>query len=156
MKSILPIIFLALFFSSCQKNMKDIDQLKGEIIKADKDFLILSQQKGYQSAFLAYAAEEVVLLRQNSFPIIGKDNMKKLYAAHPNTSIILTWDPVKADVSTDGMLGYSYGKWELTGKDSIGKAEKNYGVYVTVWKRQADNSWKFVLDGGNSTPQPKE
>jgi ketosteroid isomerase-like protein len=136
--------------------MKEIEKLKGEIIKADKDFSILSQQKGYQSAFVAYAANEVVLLRQNNFPVTGIDNMKKLYAAHPNTSILLTWDPVKADVSPDGMLGYTYGQWELTGKDSAGKAEKNYGVYVTVWKRQTDKTWKFVLDGGNSTPQPKE
>jgi hypothetical protein len=41
------------------------------------------------------------------------------------------------------------------GIDSLSKEEKNYGVYVTVWKKQSDNSWKFVLDGGNDTPPPK-
>jgi hypothetical protein len=32
--------------------------------------------------------------------------------------------------------------------------EKRYGNYMSVWKKQDDGSWKFVLDGGNTTPPP--
>lgn len=155
MKKLLPLIFISLIQFACQKNVKDIELLKGEIIKTDKDFSNLSLQKGYQQAFLAYAADDVVLLRQQNFPVIGIENLRKLYGSRPNMNIVLQWEPVKADVSPDGFLGYSYGNWVLTGKDTLGKEEKNYGVYVTVWKKQPDNSWKFVLDGGNNTPQPK-
>jgi ketosteroid isomerase-like protein len=155
MKKILLLILLAFFLSSCKKNESNLIQLKMEIMKVDKDFSNFSVQNGFQNAFLTYASDEVVLLRQNNFPVIGKTNLKKLYGSRPKPDILLTWEPLKADVSPDGFLGYSYGKWVLTGKDSLGKEEKNYGVYVTVWKKQSDNSWKFVLDGGNSTPQLK-
>jgi ketosteroid isomerase-like protein len=155
MKILLPLILIALIHLSCQKNVRDIQQLKSEIIKTDKDFSDLSLQIGLQKAFLVYAADEVVILRQHNFPIVGKENLSKLYAGRPVPDIVLKWEPLKADVSPDGFLGYSYGNWVLTGKDSLGKEEKNYGVYITVWKKQSDNSWKFVLDGGNDTPKPK-
>ena len=144
-----------MYFTSCRNNENNSEQLKKEIMNVDKDFSNLSAQKGFQNAFLAYASDDVVLFRQNNYPVIGKGNLKKLYDSRPKTDIILTWEPLKADVSSDAFLGYSYGKWVQTGKDSLGKEEKNFGVYVTIWKKQSDNSWKFVLDGGNSTPPPK-
>jgi ketosteroid isomerase-like protein len=154
MKKLLLIVLIALVHFSCQKNTKDINLLKNEIIKTDKDFSNMSLKTGFQKAFLAYAADEVVILRQKNFPVVGKDNLVKLYNSRPEPKIVLTWEPVKADVSPDGILGYSYGKWVAAGKDGLGKEEKSYGVYVTVWKKQTDNTWKFVLDGGNDTPSP--
>jgi ketosteroid isomerase-like protein len=153
-KIVLSIVIGAiLFLSSCNKNGKDIEKIKDEIINTDKDFSVLSVQKGFQEAFLKYAADSVILLRQNNYPIIGKENLKKLYAGRSKPNIILSWEPLKADASPDGCLGYSYGKWQIMAKDSLGKEVTNYGVYVTVWEKQSDNSWKFVLDGGNDTPQ---
>ncbi len=34
-------------------------------------------------------------------------------------------------------------------------AEVNYGKYVTIWKKQADGTWKFVVDVGNKSPAPE-
>ncbi len=39
-------------------------------------------------------------------------------------------------------------------KDKKGEITTTYGNYVTVWKRQPDGKWKYVLDGGNTTPAP--
>jgi ketosteroid isomerase-like protein len=33
--------------------------------------------------------------------------------------------------------------------NSKADSSKSQGKYVTIWKKQADGSWKFVLDGGN-------
>jgi ketosteroid isomerase-like protein len=64
----------------------------------------------------------------------------------------LTWQPMKSDASASGDLGYTFGRYETAGKDKDGREVKGYGVYVTIWKRQLDGSWRFVLDGGNATP----
>jgi len=37
-----------------------------------------------------------------------------------------------------------------TGADTV-----IYGVYVSIWKKQKDGSWKYILDGGNTTPKPE-
>jgi len=41
-------------------------------------------------------------------------------------------------------LGFTYGVYTLSIKDSVYK-----GTYVSIWKKQNDGSWKFVLDSGN-------
>ena len=30
-----------------------------------------------------------------------------------------------------------------------------HGKYVTIWKKQADGSWKFVVDIGNPSSPPE-
>ena len=47
-------------------------------------------------------------------------------------------------------LGYTFGNWILTKIDG----NKRHGVYYTFWKKQKNGEWKFVFDGGNSTPEP--
>jgi ketosteroid isomerase-like protein len=109
----------------------------------------MSIEKGMKSAFLFYAAEEVIKMREGKLPLFGIKELSKSLEDLPENYIRLQWVPVKADVSGD--LGYTFGKWEMriTGKDTI-----QYGSYVTVWKRQPGGNWKFVLDAGNSTPKP--
>ena len=43
-----------------------------------------------------------------------------------------------------GDLGFTYGIYNLEIKDTVLK-----GTYVSIWKKQKDGKWKFVLDSGN-------
>ncbi len=52
------------------------------------------------------------------------------------------FEPVDADVSVSGDLGYTYGKVKIESKD--GNMEK--ANYLRVWKREAGSNWKIVLD----------
>jgi ketosteroid isomerase-like protein len=65
---------------------------------------------------------------------------------------VLTWEPLKADASGD--LGYTFGNWARKSKTAAGSDTTVYGNYVSIWKRQADGSWKYVFDSGNGTPGP--
>ena len=67
----------------------------------------------------------------------------------------LLWTPVGADISAFGDLGYTYGTFEFRSKGKDGKAVVDYGKYTSIWKKQADGSWKVVLDMGNASPAPK-
>ena len=42
------------------------------LIEADKAFNTMAQQQGVGDAFLAYSAEDPVLIRQGSMPLIGR------------------------------------------------------------------------------------
>ncbi|MEI7727400.1 MAG: hypothetical protein WCK09_19985, partial [Bacteroidota bacterium] len=65
--------------------------------------------------------------------------------------MILKWVPVKAEISQSNDLGYTFGNWELYLKS---KDTTMYGNYVSIWEKQEDGSWKYVLDAGSNTPKP--
>jgi ketosteroid isomerase-like protein len=77
--------------------------------------------------------------------------MHDIYLPGTDSGLMLTWVPVKAEISLSGDLGYTFGNWELFVKSSDTTL---YGNYVSIWKKQADGSWKYVLDAGCNTPNP--
>lgn len=120
---------------------------KNEIVETEKQFAQLAQAEGIPKAFLTYAADDAVLMRNNSL-IIGKTAIAQQFESQGdsgNTSS-LTWKPNFVDVSTSGDLGYTYGKFIYSSQDSLGQTNTVEGVFHTVWKRQADGSWRFVWD----------
>jgi len=56
-------------------------------------------------------------------------------------------------VAFSGDLGYTFGRYQRTVIDSLNNESSRYGTYVSVWKKQEDGSWKFVIDAGNSLPE---
>ena len=141
--------FLLLIFSSCVPRPADKKLLEKEIMMTDQDFSNMSIEKGMKEAFLFYAADTVIMMRQGQLPLFGKAELTKQLQSRPDKNIHLRWVPVTAEAS--GNLGYTFGKWELriTGKDTV-----QYGTYVTIWKKFPDGKWRFILDGGNDTPKP--
>jgi ketosteroid isomerase-like protein len=124
---------------------------KEELFKTDKEFSEKSAKEGMAAAFTEYADEDVILMRDKQFPISGIKELKEYYSKIKNGNAKLEWSPVKAEISKSGELGYTFGNWIYSTKDS---KDTVYGNYVTIWKKQKDGSWKFVLDGGNTTPPP--
>jgi ketosteroid isomerase-like protein len=117
----------------------------GILIKTDQQFSELSAKEGMHKAFLTFFADSGAMLRNNGYPIKGKKQLQEIYSARPDTGFILTWQPVFEKISLSGDLGYTYGYYKRTVKSS---GEVSRGSYVTIWEKQKDGSWKFVLDTG--------
>ena len=141
MRTILGIFIVFLMMLACC-NTPSAEVL----LETDRMFSQTSEEKGMQRAFLEFADDSAVLLRKNSMPLVGRHAMEELFKGYPDTGYILTWEPLAGDISRSGDLGYTYGIYTLTitKDESTGK-----GKYVSVWKKQSDGSWKWVLDAGN-------
>jgi ketosteroid isomerase-like protein len=63
----------------------------------------------------------------------------------------LSWRPVYALAAESGDLGFTVGEYIATGRSPSGAAVQRFGKYLTVWQRQQDGSWKFVMQGGHAT-----
>jgi len=104
-----------------------------------------------KKAFLLFGDENMVMLRENSMPVVGKTAFSDLYKNFDDSQMTLVWEPLFADVSISGDLGYSYGIYTMTIKSDSLKTEK--GTYLSIWKKDPDSNrdgnWKFVLDTGN-------
>lgn len=136
-----------LFTYSCQTtSTKDSkEKWKNEIVKTEQNFSGMAQREGIPKAFLHYAADDAVLMRNNQL-IIGKESLNESYSNQQYENVKLTWKPDFVDVSASGDLGYTYGKYTYTVSDSLGIASTSEGIFHTIWKRQKDGSWKFVWD----------
>jgi ketosteroid isomerase-like protein len=58
----------------------------------------------------------------------------------------VTWTADFVDVSDDGTLGYTYGKYLLKVRQPNKTTKEYKGTFHTVWKKQTDGSWKYVWD----------
>ena len=116
----------------------------GEVVAADKAFAERCATAGMKTAFLEFAASDAVLLRPGYLPI-AEDRVIRYLTAMEDTSFVMSWKPSGADVALSADLGYTYGTYEVTAKDTVLK-----GTYLSIWRKQKDGSWKFVLDSGNA------
>jgi ketosteroid isomerase-like protein len=138
-------LLLNLKFNSAQT---DIEKEKEAMKQTDIEFSDYSKEFGMGAAFLKYIAEDGVLLRPNSYPIEGIEKVRQLFK-DSDLSFTLTWSPLFASISQSGDLGYTYGTYDLTGKNEKGEKITRNGTYVSIWRKDKEGKWKFVLDTGN-------
>lgn len=131
-------------------NDMTVDDYKQQLLEVDRAFSALSVEKGMQAAFGTCMADDVIIYRPSADPFRGRAAALPLYP--DRTDIILEWEPFLADVSSAGDLGYTLGAYTLTVPTPDGGQSVSKGHYVSIWKRQADGSWKFVFDTGHEGP----
>jgi ketosteroid isomerase-like protein len=138
------VLIINLFFViSCINSSKN--NSTGILLKTDLDFSKMSENSGMHKAFLEYFADTGVMLRDNGYPLVGKDSLISVFSRSTDTSFILSWKPVFEKIAKSGELGYTYGFYTRTIK-STGAVSR--GTYLTIWEKQKDGKWKFVMDTG--------
>lgn len=153
MKNLFPILLFIVISCTPKINM---EQEKETLLQTDIDFSNRSLEVGNHQAFLEFASPDVVLLKPNSYPIIGKPALKQLYAELSDSNYRLTWKPSFARVSESGDLGYTFGIYLLEITEDKQKGQIQQGTYCSIWEKNAnlpdgsqEGKWRFVLDTGN-------
>lgn len=121
-----------------------------EVLAADTAFAQRSLTDGYSIAFAEYVAPQGA---QMASPIAwGGDAVAAAFAGWTPVET-LAWTPVLARSTVSGDLGWSVGNALYTLRDDSGVIVfQNPSKYLTLWARQPDGRWKYILDGGNSRP----
>jgi ketosteroid isomerase-like protein len=155
MKQIALAPFLLLFFVSCKMPPANDCILTNEadkVLQTDRNFNSFCHTHGVSAAFIAFAADSVIQMRDGAAPLIGLKALQNYYIQKNDTSSNLSWTPSRA--KAQGMLGYTYGWWKFKAHTKAGADTLYMGTYVTVWEKQNNGDWKYVLDGGNNAPAP--
>jgi len=130
------------------------EELRQALLRTDREFSEASQAQGAAKAFADYMTEDAVMLPNGAHIVEGSERIKEFLDGDADSE--LTWEPLRAEVSASGDLGYTYGTYEYRAADADGKLAVGYGKYVSIWKRQPDGEWKWVLDTGNPSPAPSQ
>ena len=123
-----------------------------DMVKTEQAFSKMAEEKNTRDAFLAFIADDGLLFRP--FAVHGKKWMLQHPAPPPkdDKKPLLAWQPSYAGMAASGDMGFTTGPWEAKA-DIKDEKPAAYGHFMTVWKKQADGSWKFVVDLGISHPQ---
>jgi ketosteroid isomerase-like protein len=132
------------------------DALKAEVARMEDAFCAMAQEKGLLAAFEHFAAPDVAFIDTDPRKYRGPEAVRvRIGPDQPGAK--LTWTASFTDVSDDGTLGYNYGRYESRRPGADGKESVHTGWFLTIWKRQPDGSWRYVMDtGAPDRPKPPE
>jgi ketosteroid isomerase-like protein len=117
------------------------------VVEAEKTFSKTSVERGIRESFLQFFADDSVVFTP------APTNGKKFYAKYDDKGRKLIWQPIFATISNAADLGFTTGPWEMK-KSATDETPIAFGDFVSIWKKQRDNSWKVVVDLGIDHPQP--
>lgn len=134
----LTLFFLLFSVSLFAQDPKQKDEIQ-KIIQTEKAFAQASIDKGTKNAFLEFLSKESIIF-DKSMPENGVEYWQKL-----DFKGVVTWQPLTAEIAGSSDLGYTVGNYQFHNTSAEEKSN-TFGSFVTLWKKQSDNSWKVAVD----------
>ena len=103
--------------------------------------------------FASVYAENSRLMLESAPDVNGRQAIQEALGGmmqDPNFDLSFEADEVVVSRSSD--LAYETGTYSMTLSDPEGNPATQMGYYVVVWQKQADGSWKVVVDAPVSDP----
>lgn len=129
----------------------DVQALKDNEAQWNKDF-----QAKDADRLSAHYADDATLIAPGAPPWHGKDAIHSvLVQMVSDSSFTLSFSADRVEVSKSGDVAYTEGSYAMIMTDpATKKPVTDKGSYVTVYKKQADGSWKAVSDIASSATAP--
>jgi ketosteroid isomerase-like protein len=157
MKSRLPAAIASLALASlcvhrpsfAARSAADLAALETAVRKVDADWFEAARAVSVEAWMAFYAADAVVLLPNDQLSN-GKEVIRRSVSRLLATPrLLITWTPIKVEVSRSGEQALLIDAYELRFADSLGVPASNRGRRLEVWKKQADGIWRCVVDTWN-------
>ena len=142
-------LFIFITLAACSTNeatKSNVELAKQEIGRTEKEFEKMAAEKGIAEAFWFFADSSAVIKRGNDSLVMGKAAIRHFYDRPYFKTASVTWSPDFISASGSADMGYTYGKYTWQAKDTAGNVSESKGVFHTVWKKQADGTWRYVWD----------
>ena len=104
-------------------------------LDAERAFAADAQTLGQWTAFRKWAARDATMFVPQ--PINAQSWLKD----RKDPAKAIAWWPTASYVSCDGSLAVNTGGWK--------RPDGAVGYFSTVWQRQRDGGWKWIVDGGD-------
>lgn len=125
----------------------DLQAALDAMVAAENAFSKMSVEKGMKDAFVTFLADDSILFRPT--PVPGKQWMSSRPGPPPGGGTLI-WRPAHAEIAASGDMGYSTGPFEFRSPDA--SRPPGHGTFFSVWQKQADGSWKVMMDVGVNHP----
>jgi hypothetical protein len=106
-------------------------------VEAERAFAADARTIGQWTAFRKWSTDDAVMFVPQ--PTNAHDFLKD----RKDPPQAIDWWPTASWISCDGTLAVNTGGWK--------RPDGSVGYFSTVWQRQADGGWKWIVDGGDET-----
>ena len=103
-------------------------------IDAERAFAADAKTIGQWTAFRKWSTDAAVMFTPQ--PVNAHDFLKD----RKDPAKAVEWWPTASYISCDGTLAVNTGGWQ--------RPDGKVGYFSTVWQRQPDGGWKWIVDGG--------
>lgn len=131
-------LLFALALSACATSPSAPPPDARSVVEAERAFAARAGEIAWIPAFREFVAPDGQLARPEGYI----DAPAQLAASPDDGNRDLFWWPAWAGISRSGDFGFT------TGPVSFDAERTPRMQYFTVWRRQADGSWKWIYDGG--------
>jgi ketosteroid isomerase-like protein len=119
-----------------------------KIVDAEHAFAQRAAEVGTPPAFVEFMTDDAWAF------VPEATKAKPFWSARKPTASLLSWAPNFADAAADGSFGYTTGNWEFRAKK--GEEPGAFGDFNTIWLRQPDGGYKWLIDIGVGHPKPQK
>jgi ketosteroid isomerase-like protein len=123
------------------------DSAIAELLAQDRAFAAAALADGVPAAFQAFARDDALLFYPGRAPFEGPAGIDARFAEWGADDRLL-WEPRGARVSARGDMGWTWGE----GLFAPAEGEAFTSTYVSIWQRDLDGVWKWVVDIGIRGP----
>ncbi len=117
-------------------------------LRAAENAFAASVREKNREHFAAAVADDAIFVSGNDV-LRGKAAIVEAWAPlFAPDAPPMDWHPEVAEVQEGGALGLTRGPWTISGKDKDGKPAPRSGIFNSVWRKQADGTWKVIFDAG--------
>jgi len=142
---IAALVVLAFTFAGC--NQKTDSKAEGEkLMQVSREWSKTAASRDIEKT-MSYWADDAILISAGEPLRSGKKAIRQMVEESlANPGFQISWEPQKAEVSESGDMGYLTEITTITVNDSVGKPLAMKYNSLTIWKKQADGTWKNVVD----------
>lgn len=154
------LILVALLFSACQPivaqpEAQPADEDATAAVNATWDEYVASTLTNDVDRRLALWADDGVVLRPGRAPVEGKEAIHQKVEGGFSSETYEDMTIENVEVETSGDMAFARGRYTVQGADdATGEPFSVDGTYMSIFKRQADGTWKLYRDMTHSNIPP--
>ena len=151
MKPITIFLFL-LAIASCSETKVDKKAEGEKIIQLSKEWSQAAATKDIEKT-LSYWADDALVMQEGMAPLKGKQAIRQMVeGSFKMLGFSISWEPQSVEVSDNGDMAYLIENSKVSYNDSTGKTITTNNKAVTIWRKQADGTWKNAVDIATTDP----
>ena len=147
--SLVPVAALVFAVTGCQRPAPQVADTRAAdeaAIRAACDDQIKAVAAMDVAKAVSSYTDDAVFMSPDAPPIQGKADIQKTFEAMLKDKPEFSVDAPKIEVAKSGDLAYEWITGKMAVKDKKGKVNETTFKSLTVWKKQADGSWKMIVD----------
>ncbi len=142
-----------LFSENGERAYRFNPETRQEAVELEREFCRQASRQGIAKAFFDHMAPGGGAAGSGDLLEDRDDYRRKITAAgSPSSAPRLLWEAEYSLLSRSGRFLVNSGPYMLSSVSEPNSQTASFGFFFSIWERQADGSWRFLLDAGNTSP----